>query len=328
MLILFPLGVYSKLTVPSETAEHAVKPAAGAGAYRSFAPDDLYGYGPAMDSASSYETGIENSTGAENSARKRDALRSRDSKEGAHAKKDNNALLKKGKELIKKNTELIKTMEKEFKKIADDKEPRAGKPLDTKIESRMTGSASAGGAPFDREMAAGASPKNKAGPLKISSTDKIRTSNTFETKKSVKITIPAKAIEIINESQTKGKTVSGDKPGTDRASSQQPDIYPLSAGPLPASNGGPIKKLTDLFFKSAIVTKNEILSKENSAALIESSNKIRSIIQQLQKIYDTQIGILKMFLDGKENPGIPYEENEKPKDVMKYQVIEVTEKKK
>lgn len=107
--------------------------------------------------------------------------------------------------------------------------------------------------------------------------------------------------------------------------------YPFTHIPSPfiekqSTQNSPIKKISDLLFKSTIVTKNEILNKDDSAVLIENNNKIKSIIGQLQKILDTSIAILNKFREDKDTQDLS-PQKEKPKDVMKYQVIEVTENK-
>lgn len=104
------------------------------------------------------------------------------------------------------------------------------------------------------------------------------------------------------------------------------------APPLPIAersilkNDSPMRKISDILFKSTIVTKSDILTKEDAATMIENNNKIKSIIGQLQKIQDSNLTLLKKF---QENSMI--EENtlpkDKPKDLIKYQVIEVTDNK-
>lgn len=89
----------------------------------------------------------------------------------------------------------------------------------------------------------------------------------------------------------------------------------------------PIKKLSDLLFKSSIVTKSEILTKEDAAILIENNDKIKNIALQLQKIFDSNENILNKFIVGNKN-GVETPVEEKPKDFLKYRVIEITEKKK
>lgn len=88
----------------------------------------------------------------------------------------------------------------------------------------------------------------------------------------------------------------------------------------------PIRKISDLLFKSTIVTKSDILSKEDAAVMIDNNNKIKSIIGQLQKIQDSNTALLKKFQEN-----TTAEDNsvtkDKPKDLIKYQVIEVTDNK-
>lgn len=90
----------------------------------------------------------------------------------------------------------------------------------------------------------------------------------------------------------------------------------------------PIKKLSNLLFKSSLITKSELLNKEDAAVLIENNDKLKTLIGQLQKIFDTNTNILNKFIDGeKEGMESQVETKEKPKDLLKYQVIEITEKK-
>lgn len=111
--------------------------------------------------------------------------------------------------------------------------------------------------------------------------------------------------------------------------SKLPDINAPSSNSISTNNiTSPIKKLSDLFFKSSISTKNDILTKEDSVVLIENNNKIESIMGQLRKISDSNTIILKKFLEGKSATEEHYDQPEAPKDVFKYHVIEVTGNKK
>ncbi|KAI4293109.1 hypothetical protein PAPHI01_2383 [Pancytospora philotis] len=136
----------------------------------------------------------------------------------------------------------------------------------------------------------------------------------------------------INKVKISTKNVAGTKERSESpAASPAPELLMANseapAGPAPMVDT-PMKKLTDLFFRPAIVTKTGILSKEDAQTLIMNNNKLKSLIAQFDRIYSSTMPILKNFLEGHDNQGIPYEAEELPKDVMKYQVIEVTEKQK
>ncbi|KAI5180828.1 hypothetical protein PAEPH01_2762, partial [Pancytospora epiphaga] len=119
------------------------------------------------------------------------------------------------------------------------------------------------------------------------------------------------------------------KPSTSQSSVQSTPATNVSMSEAPSqAQEGPIKKLTDLLFKSSVVTKNDMLTSKESATLLENNVKIKNMMTQLQKIYEMNEGILKRFINNQEEQPLPYHSIEKPKDVMKYQVIEVTEKNK
>lgn len=83
--------------------------------------------------------------------------------------------------------------------------------------------------------------------------------------------------------------------------------------------------LSDLLFKSSVITKDGILTKEHSEQLLESNKKLKGIISQLSKIIDNQETILNKFVENKLD-----EQGKKnvPQDVMNLKLIEVTEAKK
>ncbi|ORD93270.1 hypothetical protein ECANGB1_404 [Enterospora canceri] len=85
----------------------------------------------------------------------------------------------------------------------------------------------------------------------------------------------------------------------------------------------PEGSLSNIMFSSTIKTKEEILRSKDSLKLMENNNKIRKIIAQLKIITDENEKILDAF---RANVDEKREEEDKPKDVMKYKVIEVTEK--
>lgn len=126
--------------------------------------------------------------------------------------------------------------------------------------------------------------------------------------------------ETAGAADTEQKTNSPSK--QDAATSADKSVLPVHK-----DEKSSMQKLSDLFFRPSIRTKSEILSKEDAAVLVDNSNKIKSILGQLQKVYEATSLILAKFIDEKPDGLEPTfsTDAQKPKEVMKYQVIEVTE---
>lgn len=241
--------------------------------------------------------------------------------------KDSSALIKKSKDLLKKNNKLIKNIEKDLKKFEKD----------SKNLKKENSTAS-----LPKKTSMADARPTKAGPAKVSSAESgpasIGPAKAAKEEAPAPATTPTASKPAEKAATETASPVSGKSPASNvpivvplsfKINATSPPASPLSNAAEPKNNSGSIKKLSDLFFKSAILTKNEILTKEDSSVLIENSNKIKSIIGQLQRIHDTTSAILNKFLDGKNIGSLSYDgAEEKPKDVLKYKVIEVTENKK
>lgn len=227
-------------------------------------------------------------------------------------------ILKTGKELIKRNTELIKNLEDGLKNIqGKDESNNSKETIKNKEEIGIKASIT------ETETKESGKSWNKSSAEEGKSPNITKT----VTKDSIELRIPVKNIS--NQSNSKnfglqtGSVIKKDENGGFAS------VFNRGTEVMPGKVATSMKKLSDLFFKSSMMTKNEILTKEDSAALIDSNNKIKSIMGQLQKLFDTNSTILNKFLDGGKDGMEPQtEEKDKPKDVLKYQVIEVTEKQK
>ncbi|KAI5151592.1 hypothetical protein ENBRE01_2243 [Enteropsectra breve] len=126
--------------------------------------------------------------------------------------------------------------------------------------------------------------------------------------------------------------------GTRNASAEEDENkrevpYPHAKGPSPvlittsekAQAPTSIKKLSDMLFKPTVVTKAEMMTKEEAASLIENHNRIKSSVLEISKILEQNLEILEKF---KEATALDGSEPEKPKELLKYKVIEVTQRKK
>lgn len=130
-------------------------------------------------------------------------------------------------------------------------------------------------------------------------------------------------------SQEKQKDAASDTLHTSSASNTPSNLSTVatSSNKPPTMPESPVRKLTDIFFKSAVATKQGILTSADAEILFENINKLKSLKAQLERIYESEMSILNKFVVGKDPQTSGFNEQEKPKDVMKYQVIEVTDKK-
>lgn len=127
--------------------------------------------------------------------------------------------------------------------------------------------------------------------------------------------------EVSNVKSDKDSSKTSTIPSRETISSKDKEANPVVQSPS-------IRNISDILFKSSLMTKTGVLEKNESATLIENNNKIKSVIAQLQKILDANNVILKKFSDEKILESTTEENKNAPQEVLNYQVIEVTDEKK